>query len=117
MFTLIAGILSYSISVIINVFLQRSLPEILINSLIVLVAVSIGCWLILTLMQYFSEKINNNKDGFNNQDRNDINNNYNNANNDINDNQVKKDQESANNQEEEFSPMDPTVLEVEEEQK
>ena len=114
MFTLIAGILSYSISVIINVFLQRSLPEILINSLIVLAAVSIGCWLILTLMQYFSEKINNNKDGFNNQDRNDINNNYNNDN---NDNQVKNDQESANNQEEEFSPMDPTVLEVEEEQK
>ncbi len=101
LFSLLAGIIAYSITVLISLISGFPLPQVLYNGLIALFLISIG---ILLLTVYL--------------DRSDFNQSTGNRETQNNDNSTENEAKNSNNEneEDEFSPMDPTVLEVEEEE-
>ena len=107
-FTLLTGIIAYVIIILFNLLIQAPLQKVFINGLIGLGVVSICCWLIITLMQWLSQEQDK---SFQQKNKDDINQNSNNITNNG------KNQESGEDDQgnREFSPMNPKVLEVEEE--
>jgi hypothetical protein len=111
-FTLLSGIMAYILTALLNLFSQKPLPVVLVNSLFALVAVSVSCWLILTLLKYLSEKMAQEKNRFEGRGNDD------NRESEISSAKGEEktgDTKGTKQGENNFSPMDPTVLEVEDE--
>ena len=101
--------LSYSITTLINLLTGNPLKEVLYNGLIALFIAAIITFLITYILDNYQTNKNSKKEmaGDNNKSKNNKSNKENNEKNNI---------EKQNKEAEEFSPMDPTVLEVEEEE-
>ncbi|MGM0437066.1 MAG: hypothetical protein ACQEQD_02220 [Bacillota bacterium] len=104
--SLFTAILAYSITTLINLLYGNPLKEVLYNGLIALFIAAIITFLITYILDNYQPDKNSKKETAG--DRNSRKNNKS--------NRDGKESEEQNEDEDEFSPMDPTVLEVEEEE-
>ena len=116
--SIFVGIIVYSITILVSIFLGLPLSRVLYNGVLGLLIFGCGTFLLTIYLDKFDES-DSNLDKFNDgenekQEAVQPNNEDYNENEDDNENVVEDQQEDEDN-DEEFSPMDPTVLEVEEE--
>ena len=107
--SLFTSILAYSITTLINLMYANPLKEVLYNGLIALFITAIITFLITYILDNYQPDKNSKKGTAGDMKEK--------ANNKSNrEKKSAEDQEDQNEAEDEFSPMDPTVLEVEEEE-
>ena len=104
--SLFTSIIAYSITTLINLLYANPLKEVLYNGLIALFLVAIITFLITYILDNYQPEKNSKKDtaGDKNNKKNNIS------------SSGEKESQDESEAEDEFSPMDPTVLEVEEEE-
>jgi len=104
--SLFTGILAYSLTTLINLINANPLKTVLYNGLISLFIVAIITFLITYILDNYQPEKNSKKEtaGDNNKKKNNKS------------NRNKKEVKEESEAEDEFSPMNPTVLEVEEEE-
>ncbi|MGM0409725.1 MAG: hypothetical protein ACQEQF_03090 [Bacillota bacterium] len=107
LFSLFLGIISYSLTVLINLLRGLHLSKVLYSGIIVFILVFILILLLVTSLSYFSSNSSKNKKGKKKVK----------STNESTNNEKENNKQKMENEEDEFSPMDPTVLEVEEEEK
>ena len=101
LFSLLAGIIAYSLTVLVSLLAGVPLPKVLYNGLIALFLISVGVFLLTFFLdksdfeQFDNKQSSQNNKATTNESQN---------------------SEIKNEDDEDFSPMDPTVLEVEEEE-
>ena len=104
--SLFTSIIAYSITTLINLLYANPLKEVLYNGIIALFLVAIITFLITYILDNYQPEKNSKKDtaGDKNNKKNNIS------------SSGEKESQDESEAEDEFSPMDPTVLEVEEEE-